>query len=93
MGQTFIVWDPRKSERNKRKHRVDFAEAATVFRDPLLRVMPDLEHSQEEERWLALGKSVAQSLLVVVHTENENRIRIISARKAEPKERRQYEET
>jgi uncharacterized DUF497 family protein len=93
MRQTSIVWDPWKSDRNKQKHGVDFAEAATVFRDPLLRVMPDVAHSQEEERWLALGKSVRQLLLVVVHTENDNRIRIISARKAEPKERREYEQT
>lgn len=61
-----IVWDPVKDRRNREKHGVNFEEAATVFRDPLL--------------------------LVVIHTENERTIRIISARKAEPKERRRYEE-
>lgn len=45
-----ILWDPAKALLNKRKHGVDFEEAATVFRDPLLLVMPDVEHSQEEER-------------------------------------------
>jgi uncharacterized DUF497 family protein len=87
-----IIWDPAKALLNKGKHGVDFEEAATVFRDPLLLVQPDLEHSQEEERWVALGKSVWQLLLVVVHTEDERTIRLISARKAEPKERRRYEQ-
>jgi uncharacterized DUF497 family protein len=77
---------------NKEKHGVEFEEAATVFRDPLLLVQPDLEHSQIEERWVALGKSVLQLLLVVVHTEDEQTIRLISARKAEPRERRRYEQ-
>ena len=71
---------------------MDFGEAATVFRNPLLLVQPDVEHSEEEERWLALGKSVSQLLLVVVHTEDETAIRLISARRAEPKERRRYEQ-
>jgi uncharacterized DUF497 family protein len=87
-----IVWDPMKALLNKEKHGVEFDEAATVFRDPLLLVQPDLEHSHEEERWLALGKSIRQLLLVVVHTENERTIRLISARKAEPRERRRYEQ-
>jgi len=87
-----IVWDPVKAFLNKEKHQIDFEEAATVFRDPLLLVQLDLEHSLEEERWIALGKSVRQLLLVVVHTENEQTIRIISARKAQPRERRRYEE-
>lgn len=92
MSPQLILWDPDKARRNVEKHGVDFEEASTVFRDPLLLVMPDLEHSQEEERWLALGMSVRQLLLVVAHTENEQTIRIISARKAEPKERRRYEQ-
>jgi len=87
-----IVWDPIKALLNKEKHGVDFEEAATVFRDPLLLVQPDVGHSQEEERWLALGKSARQLLLVVVHTESEQTIRLISARKAEPRERRRYEQ-
>jgi uncharacterized protein len=87
-----IVWDSVKATVNLVKHGVDFEEAATVFRDPLLLIQPDVEHSQEEERWISLGKSVRQLLLVVVHTENEKTIRLISARKAEPRERRRYEQ-
>ena len=91
MPPQLIVWDPEKARRNQAKHGIDFAEAATVFRDPLLLIMPDPKHSQDEERWIALGKSIRQILLVVVHTEDVQTIRIISARKAEPRERRQYE--
>jgi uncharacterized DUF497 family protein len=87
-----IVWDPAKARVNKAKHGVNFEEAATIFLDPLLLVMPDLEHSQDEERWIALGRSLHQLLLVVVHTDDEKTIRLISARRATPKERRQYEE-
>lgn len=92
MQPQLIVWDPVKADANLGKHGVDFEEAATVFRDPLLLVIPDLEHSQEEERWIALGNSIRQLLLVVVHTEDDSTIRIISARRAEPQERRQYEQ-
>ncbi|WP_231737781.1 BrnT family toxin [Terracidiphilus gabretensis] len=88
-----IVWDPIKAQNNRDKHGIDFEEAATVFLDPLLIVIPDMAHSQEEERWIALGKSVNQLLLLVVHTDDDQTIRIISARKAEPKERRQYEQS
>ncbi len=92
MQPQLIVWDPEKARRNKEKHGVDFQEAATVFRDPLLMVLPDLEHSQEEDRWIALGRSTRQLLLVVAHTEDERTIRIVSARMAEPRERRRYEQ-
>ncbi len=92
MPPQLIVWDPAKALFKRGKHGVDFEEAATVFRDPLLMVLPDPGHSQEEERWIALGRSVRQLLLVVVHTEDERTIRIISARVAEPRERRRYEQ-
>jgi uncharacterized DUF497 family protein len=49
-----IVWDPVKALLNKEKHGIEFEEAATVFRDPFLLVVPDLAHSQIEERWIAL---------------------------------------
>jgi uncharacterized DUF497 family protein len=74
------------------KHGVDFEDAATVFSDPLLVIQPDLEHSEDEERWLALGESMWELLLVVVHAEDEQTIRMISARKAGPWERRRYEQ-
>jgi uncharacterized DUF497 family protein len=87
-----FVWDPDKASLNRDKHGIDFEEASTVFHDPLLLLLPDLEHSEIEERWIALGKSVRQLLLVVVHTEDDKTIRIISARKAAPRETRQYEQ-
>jgi uncharacterized protein len=61
-----FLWDTAKARINRDKHGVDFEEAATVFRDPLLLVQPDVEHSQDEERWLALGRS-ARSLLLISH--------------------------
>jgi uncharacterized DUF497 family protein len=86
-----FVWDPVKAALNKSKHGIDFEEALTVFLDPLLLLIQDLAHSDLEDRWIALGKSAGQLLLVVVHTENDLTIRIISARKATPRETRQYE--
>jgi hypothetical protein len=86
-----IIWGPEKAHLNKAKHGIDFEEAATVFRDPLLLLMPNSRHSRDEDRWIVLGKSIRQILLVVVHTEDVQTIRLISARKAEPRERRQYE--
>jgi uncharacterized DUF497 family protein len=87
-----IVWDPSKAQRNMHKHGVGFEEAATVYRDPLVLFPHDLAHSGDEDRWIALGKSLRQILLAVVHTEDDRTIRIVSARKAEPRERRQYEQ-
>lgn len=87
-----IVWDSVKARINREKHGVDFEDAATVFLDPLLLVQPDMEHSQEEDRWIAIGRSMKDLLLVVIHTDKDRTIRIISARKATPKERRCYEQ-
>jgi uncharacterized DUF497 family protein len=84
-------WDPRKARRNLRKHGIDFDEASTVFADTLSITIPDPNHSQDEERWVTMGLSNRQRLLVVVHTEEET-IRIISARTADRLERRKYEE-
>ena len=74
-----------------RGNGVDFAEASTVFGDPLEVTIPDPEHSEGESRFLSLGLSSARRLLVVAYTERENRIRIIHAREAAPGERRTYE--
>jgi uncharacterized DUF497 family protein len=77
-------WDPNKAERNLRKHGVSFEEASTVFGDP--------DHSVQEMRFLTMGYSSAQRLLVVSHSDiEEGDARIISAREPTPKERRQYE--
>lgn len=91
-----FVWDPRKAAKNVRKHGVEFAEAATVLGDPLSLTIPDLEHSAGEFRWIDVGRSTADRLLVVIYTETETpvgtRVRLISARVADPDERRAYEE-
>jgi uncharacterized DUF497 family protein len=84
-------WDPEKEQANIQKHGVDFTEAATVFGDPLELTIPDPDHSRGEYRFLSLGHSLRNRLLVVSYTERENRIRLISARTASPQERRQYE--
>ena len=87
-------WDARKAAANFRRHRVSFPEAATAFADPLSLTVPDPDHSESEERFLLLGQSQRNRLLVVVHAERAaNEIRIISARPAAPHERRQYEES
>ena len=85
-------WDNRKVRQNLRKHSVSFEEAATVFGDPLSLTIIDPSHSDHEERFVIIGESIQRRLLVVVHTERGNNIRIISARVATPRERRAYEE-
>ena len=87
-----LEWDSDKATANLAKHRVSFQEAATVFGDPLAMTYFDPDHSDEEDRFATFGHSSAGRLLVVAHTDRENRTRVISARKATPKERRQYEE-
>jgi uncharacterized protein len=87
-----IEWDPRKAAINGAKHTVTFEEAVTVFGDPLGRITDDPRHSQMEERYVLLGRSDRQRLLVVMFTERSQAIRLISARKATRRERREYEE-
>jgi uncharacterized DUF497 family protein len=86
-------WDENKAKINLGKHGVSFEEATTVFGDPLSLTIPDPAHSQVENRLIVLGKSHQQKLLVVVHTERGDSIRIISARRASRRERKSYEET
>lgn len=85
-------WDPRKARRNLRKRGIDFDEASTVFADTLSISISDPSHSQDEERWVTMGLSNRRRLLIVVHTEEGEMIRIISARTADRFERRKYEE-
>lgn len=87
-------WDSRKERRNRQRHGVGFDEASTVFADPLSITIPDPDHSEDEERCVTLGFSHRQRLLVVVHTEQDEPqvVRIISARPADPDERREHEE-
>ncbi|MDP2856417.1 MAG: BrnT family toxin [Bacillota bacterium] len=91
MGYVFD-WDPEKAESNLRKHGVSFEEASTVFGDPLALLMKDPDHSFEEERYLLLGRSIRQRLLVVAFAERPPLTRLISARRATRTERRRYEE-
>ncbi len=85
-------WDERKAKQNKRKHKVSFEEAITVFADPLSLTIPDPLHSWDEERFVTMGLSAKRRLLVVVHTDRGDTIRIISARRATRRERSEYEE-
>jgi uncharacterized protein len=85
-------WDPKKAKKNLDIHGISFDEASTVFRDTLSLAIYDPLHSDEEDRFVLIGNSYNNRLLVVVHTERANRIRLISARKATQKERKQYEE-
>lgn len=88
---TEFEWDPDKAESNLLKHAVSFAEAATVFFDPLSITVPDPVHSADENRLVITGLSYGQRHLVVVHVDRGDRIRIINARLATPGERKKYE--
>jgi uncharacterized DUF497 family protein len=82
-------WDLAKAEDNRRKHRVAFADAVTVFGDPLAITVPDDRHG--EDRFVTIGLDAQGQLLVVVYTWRGQTIRIISARRAGRGERQQYE--
>jgi hypothetical protein len=84
-------WDENKASSNLTKHSIKFEEAATLFADPFSMTISDVAHSQVEDRFVTLGKSALRRLLVVVHTERGDSIRIISARLASRKERIVYE--
>ena len=77
---------------NRRKHRVSFSEASTVFGDPLSVTIPDPDHVEEEDRFIIMGLSCERRLLVVVHTVRGEQTRLISARDATKHERHIYEE-
>jgi uncharacterized DUF497 family protein len=85
-------WDAKKARNNLTKHGVAFDEAVTVFYDGLSVTIADPEHSADEDRSIIVGHSSRNRLMVVVHVEDGNTIRIISAREATARERRVYEE-
>jgi len=85
-------WDEDKAESNRRKHKVTFDEAQTVFLDEFSITVPDTEHSQTEARFRIVGMSDMKRLLVVSFTGRGERMRLISARKARRSEIRDYEE-
>ena len=90
MGRAF-EWDRMKATRNALKHRVRFTEAATVFFDKNAIFEHDPDHSEDEERYIVIGRSIRSNALLVAHVYRGNVTRIISARKATPSERRDYE--
>ena len=85
-------WDPEKDRINRRLHGVSFAEASTVFLDPLAATVPDNRFAVEEFRFRTTGYTVTNRLIIVAHTDRGDRIRIISAREVKTRERRQYEQ-
>jgi uncharacterized DUF497 family protein len=87
-----VTWDERKATANLRKHSVSFEEAATALADPLAITGADPDHSIGETRWITFGLSNRGRLLAVAHTDEDDIIRIISARAAIRPERRLYEE-
>jgi uncharacterized DUF497 family protein len=85
-------WDAEKVKENIRKHKVSFEKASTIFDDPLFITFLDEEHSIDEERYITMGLSKRQRLLLVAHTNRQGRTRIISARKVTKNEQGFYEE-
>jgi len=87
-----IIWDEKKNQSNIKNHKVSFEDAETVFYDPSAKVIHDPDHSIDEERFIILGISKLMKLLVVCHCyrENDETIRIISARKATKNEAKHY---
>ena len=85
-------WDPSKAAANAARHGVGFEEASTAFGDPLGRIIPDPRHSHAEERMILLGRSLRGRLLAVMFTERGDALRLISARPATRRERRDHEE-
>jgi len=96
--QFHFEWDVVKASTNVRKHGVSFEMAATVFYDPRMRSIPDVKHSDVEERWFSIGLAANGTLLSIAYVWQElssvtTKIRLISARKATPPEARYYEES
>jgi len=89
-------WDRKKENINIKKHGVTFEQASYVFTDPFALNRYDEEHSEDEERWVLLGKSLNETILIVAHTfrdkDGKEFVRIISARKATKKEEKSYKE-
>jgi uncharacterized DUF497 family protein len=85
-------WDEEKASRNFGKHKVSFEEAKTAFGDSMFGVFVDPDHSLSEQRFILMGESAKGRLLVVSFTNRGEAVRLISARRATPAERRFYEQ-
>ena len=92
MAAKRIVWDERKNRLNQTKHRIKFETASDIFFDPLALTVADTDHSWQEFRFISIGKTKAQKLLIVFYTETDEEIRLISARRPTRAERLSYEE-
>lgn len=92
MADLHFAWDTRKDRANQKKHGIGFNEAKSVFLDEFARIIPDTDGSEGEPRFLMLGMSIGLRVLVVCHCyrESDQVIRIISARRADPTERKEY---
>lgn len=86
-----VTWDPQKAERNLKKHRIRFSDAETVLFDPMALTIED-QDVEGERRFVSVGSDALGRVLVVVYTYREDAIRLISARRATPTERKYYEE-
>ncbi len=92
MDHLIFEWDDKKDASNQQKHSISFDEAKTVFSDQFARLIADPDHSDEEDRFILLGTSIHSKLLIVCHCiRSDELIRIISARKANKRERAIYE--
>lgn len=85
-------WDEVKAKTNFKKHKVSFEEGKTIFNDPFLFTFTDDVHSSTEKRFINIGLSANSLILVLTHTERQDKIGIISCRKATARERKCYEE-
>jgi len=85
-------WNAAKATTNLKKHGVSFEQAATIFLDPMTLTFPDPDHSNDEMREISIGCTSGRSVVFVSHCQRGQRLRIISARKATARERKQYEE-
>lgn len=85
-------WNPEKARANLRKHRVSFEEVQTVFGDPMFITVLDVEHSITEDRYITIGQSNRNRILLIAHAEKNGRIRIISAREVTRHEQHFYTE-
>jgi len=92
MQSILFIWDEKKAEANYKKHKISFKEAETAFSDPNARLIFDPDHSDDEDRFVLLGLSSVLRILIVCHCyrEDDRTIRIISARKADRNEQKQY---
>ena len=90
--ELIFEWDEGKAKLNFQRHKVSFEEGKTIFNDPVLFTFLDKEHSLDEERFINIGFSANGRILVLTHTERQDKIRIISCRRATERERRFYEE-